>query len=82
MPWSVGTVPPQQFVRTVFLLCERTDNTSGKFSVKFCCHFMYMLYKVKGMPLFLLFIAVIILEVVTGYCFGFDFDVIYPFKIP
>lgn len=34
------------------------------------------------MPLFLLLIAVIILEVVTGYCFGFDCDVMYPFKIP
>lgn len=43
---------------------------------------MYMFYKAKAMPLFLLLIALIILEVVTGYCLGFNCDVIYPFKIP
>lgn len=44
--------------------------------------FMYMLYEVGAVPLFLLLIAVIILEVITGYCLGFSCNVIYPFKIP
>lgn len=43
---------------------------------------MDMLYEVEAMPLFLLLIAVSILEVITGYCLGFNSNVIYPFKIP
>lgn len=43
---------------------------------------MDMLYEVEAMPLFLLLIAVSILEVITGYCLAFNCNVIYPFKIP
>lgn len=82
LPSSVSALLSWQFVRICFLLRERTGNAYGIFLIEFCCHFMHMLYKIKVMRLFLLVIALIILEAVTGYCLGFDCDVIYLFKIP
>lgn len=70
------------FWRVDVLIREMDCSACGKCSVKCCCHFGYVLCKVKAIPLFLLHIALVILKVVTSYCFGFDCNVISPFKIP